>query len=257
MNLSSNLILAANSIIDGKGTISSTNNVRERLLETKAKVQEFKISSIKDGWGTPLPKNTVRGACSSISVMIESQRLFEKREVDAVIISGKDHIRSDFRNNKEERDQLMKVYEGKYSFLEAYNQLAHEFLRYWKIQPEEFRSLAAALFENHFGVLKNSNPTVEPPDKKWFEPVTDLFRGVDCANPNVDFEGCLIFGTTEIAKRCGIDPKDCVQIVGCNLKQVGEDSLSSIPKIVNWFGRIDGRYSKILKKISHRRDRWT
>jgi len=61
---------------------------------------------------------------------------------------------------------------------------------------------------------------------------TDLFRGIDCANPSVDFEGCLIIGTADAVKKCGMDPSDYIEIIGCHVEQACEDSIEDTPKIV-------------------------
>jgi hypothetical protein len=225
-------IVEADYRVDGVGDLSRTHRVREALKKTASKVREFEIASIKDGWQTPLPENRLRCACSPMIAILEAQRLFSRQEADAVVIRGRDFIRSEFRDRKAERKRLMHLYGEDGHILDAYNRLAHAFLSHWRIAPEEFRDLAGALFENHFRVWRRRHPNAERPEGKWFEPVTDLFRGVDCANPSVDFEGCLIIATGEAAKRCGIAPESCVRIAGCRVEQACEDTLESIPRVV-------------------------
>ncbi|MFC1857645.1 hypothetical protein ACFL9U_06395 [Thermodesulfobacteriota bacterium] len=232
MNTIPMFIIESDCIVDGIGDLSRTNRIYEVLLKTKSRVKEFTVASIKDGWHTPLPSNRLRCACSPMTAILEGQKLFSQQKIDAIVIYGKDHIKSEFRFKKVERNQLMHMYGENGHILQAYNVLAHEFLRYWKISPEEFRSLSGELFENHLRVWRQKNPNAERPAKKWFEPVTDLFRGVDCANPSVDFEGCLIIGTHAMARRCDVTLDNCVQIVGCQLEKVGEDSMEWIPEIV-------------------------
>ncbi len=225
-------ILEANCIVDGKGDLFRTNRARENLKRTASRVRKFDIASIKDGWNTPLPNHRLRCACSPMIAIVEAQRLFSRQEADAIIIYGKDHIKSAFRNKKAERNQLMYLYGENGHILSAYNRLAQAFLKEWHISPKSFRLLAGDLFENHSRVWRGNHPAAERPAAKWFDPVSDLFRGVDCANPSIDFEGCLIIGTRETAKRCGIAIQDCVHIAGCQVEQACEDMLESIPEIV-------------------------
>ncbi len=225
-------ILEGECIVDGIGSLSKTEELRETLSKSDARVLEFEIASIKDGWHKPLPKNRLRCACSPMIAIDSAQKLFENHELDAIVIHGKDYIKTDFQDKKAERDQLMHIYGENGHILDAYHRLAHEFIKYWKISREEFRSLSEVIFKNHLRVWRRKNPIQKKPDDKWFKPVTDLFRGVDCANPSVDFEGSLIIGTKEIAKKCNLEPEPCIQIIGCNIQQCCEDNMDSIPKIV-------------------------
>jgi len=63
-------------------------------------------------------------------------------------------------------------------------------------------------------VWKKRYPAAPRPDEKWTNFITDLFRGVDCANPSVDFEGCLIIGSAKVINKFGMNPSDYIQIIG-------------------------------------------
>jgi len=229
-------ILAANQIIDHQGDLAETDRIQNRLSKVGSKIAEFEIASSHDGWNAPLPKNRLRGACAPLTAFLRSRELFLKNQADAVIIHGKDFIKTDFHDKKDARNRLMQIYDDSKNghILNAYNLLAHEFIKYWQFTPEEFRNLAQALFENHFSVWSGLHPKAQRPDSKWFEPVSDLFRGVDCANPSVDFEGSLILGTEEAFKECNLDLADCPKIVGCQIEEVGPDSLDSLPLIATY-----------------------
>ena len=61
--------------------------------------------------------------------------------------------------------------------------------------------------------------------------MTDLFRGVDCANPTTDFEGRIIVCTEKVAKTLKVPDKNRIRILSCSIEQSGEDNLESIPQI--------------------------
>lgn len=228
------VILGADSIADGEGDLSETDRIRDMLRSIRCRVREYEIASILDGWHDPLPENRLRCACSPIQVITDAIGLFSRGEAEAVMVHGKDHIRSAFRNRRAERDRLMHLYGEGGHILKAYDLLAHAFLKHWQLRPEEFRDLAERLFENHWRVWRSLHPDAERPDARWFEPVTALFRGVDCANPSVDFEGCLILGTREIAEKCRAVSGSSIEIAGCCIEQVGQDTLETIPHIVSY-----------------------
>ena len=224
-------IIGADCIIDGNGDLSKTRQIREKLASKNLNAVEYSISSIWDGWNTPLASHRLRCACSPMTAILEAKRLFSQQEADAVITYGKDHIRSDFRDQKAKRDQFMHIYGDDGHIMTAYNKLSHAFLKRWNITPDQFQSLAAKVFENHLRVWQQKHPHAKRPDEKWFAMVTDLLRGVDCANPSVDFEGCLVLAPKRSIEKCGLNPADYLQVMGCHIEQVGEDSMATIPQI--------------------------
>ncbi len=240
-------LLEGECVVDSSGDFSRTNRIREILSKSNARVIEFEIASIKDGWNKTLPKNRLRCACSPMIAITEAQKLFDSHEADALIIHGIDNIKTDFRDKKDERNQLMHIYGKNGHILDAYNKLAHEFIEYWKITQEEFQSLSDTIFQNHLRVWLKNDPAQKEPDKKWFNPVTDMFRGVDCANPSVDFEGCLIISTQEIAQKCNLLSDASIQIVGCHVEQCCEDTMESSPKIVP-YGHLRKAFEKACEQ---------
>lgn len=224
-------LLEGECVVDGVGSFSKTNKIRENLVKSNAKVLEYEIASIKDGWSKPLPKNRLRCACSPMIAILEAQKHFNNRDADALVIHGKDHIKSVFRDKKEERNKLMHIYGENGHILQAYNKLAHEFIKYWNISQEEFLSLSEALFQNHLRVWLKKDHSRKKPDKRWFDLVTDFFRGVDCANPSVDFEGCVVFATKEAAQKYNLSQNVNIQVSACKVEQCCEDNMEDIPKI--------------------------
>ncbi|MBF0367601.1 MAG: hypothetical protein HQK50_18645, partial [Oligoflexia bacterium] len=85
------------------------------------------------------------------------------------------------------------------SVLDSYNLLAKRFLLTQGITASDFKTLAHSLFENYERTWRargRGHQDKASADEKWFAPVSSLFRGVDCANPVVDFEGGLLLGST-------------------------------------------------------------
>ena len=96
-----------------------------------------------------------------------------------------------------------------------------------------FRDLAERLFENHLRVWEAAGHPIQPrPD--WFEPVTELFRRVDCANPVVDFEGAVVVTTAAVAEACGIPTNQRIPVLGMALAQTSGDGPEYVEEIAQY-----------------------
>jgi hypothetical protein len=98
----------------------------------------------------------------------------------------------------------------------------------------EFEEIAERLFENYWATWKTLEPDATRPDPRWFAKVTPHFRGVDCANPNIDFEGALLVTTAEGALAAGCEPARRVLVRGLSVEQQCEDGIEHIPEIVSY-----------------------
>lgn len=120
------------------------------------------------------------------------------------------------------------------TFLSAYDELARALRARLGLTLRDFTHLAECLFENYWATWTQLHPSAERPAEKWFDEVSPHFRGVDCANPNVDFSGALLATTQEHALAIGCDIADCVTIKGVSVERQGDDGIEHIPDIVGY-----------------------
>jgi hypothetical protein len=227
------VIAAAARVIDGEGSLSEVIEARERLEDRGARVGEYRIAPLRFGWDAPLPDGYLKSACAPIEGLLAARESIADGALDAVLISGADPIKSAFAGRPEERDRLMRVY-GERTFLSAFDELAGALRARLSMTEGEFEELAECLFENYWTTWTTLDPNAERPDAQWFAKVTPHFRGVDCANPNADFEGTLLVTTTENALAAGFEPARTVVVRGMSLKQQCDDGIEHIPEIVSY-----------------------
>lgn len=186
----------------------------DELLATSYDLQlthkTFTIDPLSAGWNTPLLENHFRSGNGPLeAIEIACQQLREHKS-DLIIISGEDYLKTGY--TPEARRAFMEIYPGS-TLLNAYTQLAEEWCLLHHIHTDDFKNLAQRLFENYSktysGIL---------PDQNWFEFVTPLFRGVDCANPVIDFSGKILLARQDVALKLSI--KKWVEIAGIATKQV-------------------------------------
>jgi hypothetical protein len=226
------VIVAAGRMIDGRGSLSDVTEMRDRLTGDRARIAECRIAPLSFGWNTPLPDGYGKSACAPIEVLIEADRRIAAGELDGVLITGVDAIKSEFVGRSAERDRLMRAY-GELTFLDAFDMLAAVLRERLSISSGDFDELADCLFENYWRTWTTLHPAAGRPDRRWFEKVTPHFRGVDCANPSIDFEGALLATTREWALASGCVATG-VAIEGLSVKQQCDDGIEHIPEIVGY-----------------------
>lgn len=210
-------IIAADRSIDGDGSFEKTEFIESHFKDNRIPVVHFYINPLKAGWHSKRLENHFRSGCAPVEALHEAQKRIAEKTARAVVISGQDHLRSEYSSAT--RQKMMAIYGDDASILELYNRLAHAFIDAQGILKDDFKRIANALFENcqRTYLRKNSGQT---PDAKWFECITDLFRGVDCANPVVDFKGKLIVCDKKTALECGVKDRDLIEIAGTGISSV-------------------------------------
>ena len=153
--------------------------------------------------------------------------------LSAVVIEGTDNLKTKYIEKKQERRQLMNIYGDECPLPDAYTKLAYEFIDNIKRSPSAFKRIAGKLYENFEGTAKREQ-IYSRPDDKWFNYVTDLFRGVDCANPTVDFSGRILIGNKSVADICNIPEKGRVNILGVAVAETKGDGPECIPEIASY-----------------------
>ncbi|BBB29191.1 hypothetical protein [Neptunomonas japonica] len=196
---------------------------------------QLTIEPLSTDWHSELQPNHFRSGCAPIMALEHAQQLISQGH-QAVIIRGDDAVKSGYQ--REERHQLMSVYADDYSIAQLYNDLADEFIKYHNISDTKFLELAEALFTNHsrshYIAKQQQRAHFPTPDTKWFNHVTKLFRGVDCANPLVDFSGRLLLCSEALTQQLNIDKNHTVSVSGVGLGLLDIDEKQQLPLIARY-----------------------
>ncbi|MBF0443736.1 MAG: hypothetical protein HQK54_17645, partial [Oligoflexales bacterium] len=190
----------------GRGAFERLLHQVDLLKRSGMDVRVLTIDPLRTFWNSELEKDHFRSGCAPVEALHRAKSLICAKEADAVFIHGRDFLSSGY--SPEERRNLMKIYDG-ISLIDAYTSLARRFIEIHGITESGFRELADALFKNYLYTWKMRG--FEPVyHESWLCPVTPLFRGVDCANPVIDFEGGILV--------ChGKDLSDVKKVIGTSL----------------------------------------
>ncbi|MGB0467218.1 MAG: hypothetical protein ACPGF7_06765 [Pontibacterium sp.] len=232
--MSEALIIAAAKITDGTGSLTPVQGKLAQLSTLGITATELLIDPLKTDWHSPLQENHFRSGCAPVEALYQARTLIREGG-DAVVIRGKDLIKSDY--SRDERHHLMAVYGEQTPITDAYNDLAQYFLQKHKINSARFRDLSAKLFENYQRSYRKTDAATtasDTPPARWFEQITPLFRGVDCANPLIDFEAELLICREEIANQLQVPDTERVAIRGVGLGFLEQDGPSAIRRIARY-----------------------
>jgi hypothetical protein len=223
-------IIAGDKIVDGMGDSHETDGVRRALKSSSFKTAEFDVAPLSLPWNATLPPDCLRSACSPLEAVLIFHELLASNKAQAMVLSGHDFIRSGYEKSR--RNKFMEIYGEGETPLTGYTKLAPAFIESLGISREQFRTVCGHIFENYLRTYRRLNPDAVLPGATWFEPVTEYFRGVDCANPSVDFTGCVVFGNLEVAEYFAVPESSRIRITGCSLYKSGEDGLDGIRDII-------------------------
>ena len=193
------------------------------------------IDPLSTDWHSKQQPNHFRSGCAPIMALDYAQQLIKEGH-DAVIISGDDPVKSGYL--RDQRHQLMSVYADDYSIAQLYDDLAHEFIKQQRSNEQQFLELADALFKNHTRshqiAQQQQRAHFPEPEAKWFNHVTPLFRGVDCANPLVDFSGRLLLCSESLAHQLNFDADTLVNVKGIGLGLLDIDEVQHLSQIAQY-----------------------
>lgn len=230
--MSQALIVAAEKIIDGVGSLQPVHTLIQQLSAAGITPAELVIEPLSADWHTPLKPGHFRSGCGPLEALQQAREMIADGR-DAVLIRGEDHIKTGYE--RQERLERMAIYGAAYPLTEAYDELAQQFIRHHDTTPELFRQIATALFDNYHSTYRNvlaDRQESTLPSARWFEPLTSLFRGVDCANPMVDFSGAMLIVSAACADRLQIDAQQRVSIKGIGIHIQAQDGRDAIDEIV-------------------------
>ena len=232
-------LVAAAKTVDGQGTLDSVQRYEEQLAELGIPLQELFIERLDSDWHAPEKPNHFRSGCGPIEALNHAHQLIADG-APAVAIRGEELIKSGYE--RDQRLQLMAVYGDDYPLTQGYDDVAQQFIQNQNIDADQFRVIAAALFENYqrsyLSTLGAQDDVVDvsqaTPAARWFELITPLFRGVDCANPLIDFNGILLVCNAATADALNVAMPQRIAVRGVGLGRLAEDGPSEIKNIAHY-----------------------
>lgn len=225
------LIIAADRIIDGQGDHSKTLAIIDQAEQKNLKVQTLEIVDLATRWEDKLLPHQFKSGASAMAAIKQAQKLLAKKKADLIIIKGRDFLKTEY--TREDREKFMVLYNKKYTPLEGYTKLVPHFLRHHGIKEKDFFKVSERLFENYLGTW-NKKGNTKRPDDRWFNFLTKYFRGVDCANPNIDFSGQIIITSALTANKLKVPKDERIKILGNAFTKLNIDGHESIPKVATY-----------------------
>lgn len=224
-------LLAASYLQDQQGSLEATNKLIALAKKEQLTLRYLTLETLADTWDTPIKDDHFRSGCGPLEALAQAANLIRFTEADLVVIQGEDKIKTGYL--PEERAQLMQVYGANYPLTQAYTDLAKHFCYQQQLSFSDFKQLRNALFENY----QTSAPQVKV-DPRWFEDSTELFRGVDIANPYTDFSGCLVIGTKKLANKLAsqeVTGQQPIQIAGIGLGLASGDGKPYLEELASYW----------------------
>ncbi|MDP2561076.1 hypothetical protein [Psychrobium sp. 1_MG-2023] len=194
------------------------------------------IDPLATDWFSEQQPNHFRSGCAPIMALAKAKQLIEQGH-QAVVIQGDDSLLSGYERN--ERHRLMSIYGEQLSILDLYDKVAQQFISKQHYNEQQFKQYSALLFENyahtHQQQYHKQRAYFEAPALKWFRHVSPLFRGVDCANPLVDFKGRLLLCSDALCQRLNLATAQTVTVAGVGLGELNvTDETQAINQIADY-----------------------
>jgi len=240
------LIIAADQIVDGEGSFSETNEVLALARKENLRIANLEITPLSKPWDDTLEPQEFKSGASAMAAIEKAREILGLGNADLVVIKGSDALKTGYE--KEERKRLMEFYENNLTPLDGYDRLVPLFLRHHNLSEEDYFEARNALFENYVRVWRKDNPEASLPDERWYSPLTQYFRGVDCANPSVDYEGQIVLASGEVADTLNIPKHKSLQILGNACEKLDIDGIESLPKVAPYL-HLKSAINKALSEI--------
>jgi hypothetical protein len=212
-------LIGASSIVDQKGCLSACRSIEDACVKHGFQPVKLSIDPLKKGWNTALQANHFRSGSAPIEALARALELVDTGEAPAVVIAGEDLLKTAYQ--RDQRHQMMSVYGHDYPLTTAYADLAKAFMSQHQISERRFKWTAKLLYQNYEKTYYKTH-TRKPQDPKWYALLNGLFRGVDCANPNVDFTGRIIIAGEQVADVCGIPAAERIEIMGVGIGKIAD-----------------------------------
>ena len=199
--MADSIIIAATRSLNQEGDLSAVRDLIQQAESEQQRCITLTIDDLNTPWQSPVEPHHFRSGCGPIEALSVANRLIQDGEADHVIIYGRDFIRSEY--SQSERHEKMVIY-PEVSIPEAYTLLARHFCDIQGLSTEAFIQLRDAVFNNLKRTAEDKG--LKLPSENWYQPLTELFRGVDCANPVIDFEGLVVVSHPNTAIKPLINP---------------------------------------------------
>jgi len=233
--MSKALIICAAKTLDNIGSIQQCLDIEQRIETLGQSILQLHIDPLSTDWHSPEAPLHFRSGCAPIEALAHAKTLIKEGQ-HAVLICGEDNLKTGY--SRHQRLEQMAVYGADQPLTEAYTELAQHFLEQHQIDEPQFRQIAHALFDNYSlsyrNVLSDDFSPELLPNARWHQPITSLFRGVDCANPMVDFKGRLLIVSETLAQRLGCLSTQMLEIKAVGLSRLEHDGPEHIETIASY-----------------------
>lgn len=211
---------------------SALSDPEARLAALGIAFETLVIAPLSAGWTGTLPPTWYRSGAGPIEALRDAARAIRDGHVEAVVIRGAEPLRTGY--SREERHRLMAIYGGT-TIPEAYDLLARAFCKHIGWSEADFLHIAQALYGNYRSTASLCDPRLgAAAAEKWLCRITPLQRGVDCANPLIDWRGHLVVLSAGAAEK--IAPMwRVVELAGVGFERLGVDG----PEHVEAISRFD------------------
>lgn len=238
-------IIAADRIVDQQGTHAQTEKLLTQADKKHLSITTLEIVNLAKRWEDKLKSNEFKSGASAMDAINKARKLLASKKADLVVIKGQDLLKTGYV--KEDRDNFMRLYNKKFTPMDGYNKLVPAFLRFHGFSEKDYFKGREALFENYSATWKSLHPNANPPEGRWFQPLTKYFRGVDCANPHIDYSVQIIITNKKIADLLKVPGKNRVEILGNAFTKLKVDGFKSIAEIAPYL-HLKRTINKALKE---------
>lgn len=222
-------IISGERTVNGQGSFRESEKILTLARRKNLRIETLEIVTLAKRWEDKLSPREFKSGASVMAAVEKGRKLLQSRKADLVIIRGTDNLKTGYAPGA--RDGFMKLYAGKYTPLDGYDRLVPLFLKAHQIKESEYFEIREELFGNYLRTWLKIHPDAPLPDKEWFSPLTRYFRGVDCANPNIDYSAMIILSEKKAADTLGIPQKKRVKILANAFTKLPVDGFASLPRI--------------------------
>ncbi|MEH6472186.1 MAG: hypothetical protein V7752_13135 [Halopseudomonas sp.] len=231
--MSRSLIISAAKSLDNVGSMAHCLELEQRIEQLGLSIHQLHIDPLSVDWHSPERPDHFRSGCAPIEALSHACELIKQGQ-PAVIICGEDNIKTGY--SRHQRLEKMAVFGP---VMDAYTDLAQRFLEQHQIDEPTFRQIAHALFDNYTlsyrNALSDDFSAELLPNERWHQPITSLFRGIDCANPLIDFQGRLLIVNESVAQQLDCKAEAMIEVKGVGLSRLEQDG----PEHINQIARYD------------------
>lgn len=220
-------IIVSGGCQDGVGSLETLHATSKQVTEAGLKLEHLVIDPLSLGWDTPLERNHFRSGCGPLEAIAYAQTQLREGAFEAVLIEGSDAIKTGYP--RKERQALMEIYGKDYPITQAYTDLAKQFCHEQGMTFDQFRRLRDVIFEN----FRRSAPD-KAVDDTWLQAQTELFRGVDCANPYADYTGGLLLTRDDLLDKFELT-QPVIEVAGVGIGYAQGDGIDYLEELATYW----------------------